>query len=228
MTRSAANRAARADAGRPQAEVGLGDCIDCGLCVQVCPTGIDIRDGLQYQCIGCAACIDVCDDVMDKMNYPRGLIRYSTERALEHKQYRLLRPRIIIYTVILLALCIAFVTSLATTEPAILDVIRDRNTLYRDVGTRGIQNNYTIRVVNKQNQERDYELRVSGIEGIAIESTTRFTVGPESVHSLPVSVIVPHEQATGGQKIDFELVSTDGSDIRIVEESRFRGPLESP
>lgn len=207
---------------------GLGDCIDCTMCVQVCPTGIDIRQGLQYECIACAACIDACDSVMDKMNYPRGLIRYSTERALEHKQYRLMRPRIIIYTVILLALCIAFVTSLATTEPAILDVIRDRNTLYRDVGTRGIQNNYTIRVVNKQNQERDYVLSVSGIEGIAIESATRFTVGPESVHSTPVSVIVPHKQATGGQAIEFQLVSTDGSDIRIVEESRFRGPLESP
>ena len=207
---------------------GLGDCIDCTMCVQVCPTGIDIRQGLQYECIACAACIDACDSVMDKMKYPRGLIRYSTERALEHKRYRLLRPRIIIYTVILLALCVAFVTSLATSDQAILDVIRDRNTLYRDVGTRGIQNNYTIRVVNKQNQERDYVLSVSGIEGIAIESVSRFTVGPESVHSLPVSVVVPHAHAAGGQAIEFQLLSTDGSDIRIVEESRFRGPLNNP
>jgi cytochrome c oxidase accessory protein FixG len=195
------------------------------MCVQVCPTGIDIREGLQYECIACAACVDACDSVMDKMNYPRGLIRYSTERALEHKQYRFIRPRTIIYSVILATLCIAFVTSLAVSEPAILDVIRDRNTLYRDVGVRGIQNNYTVRIVNKKNEEHDFALQVGGIEGIRIESPTAVTVAAESVHSLPVSVLVPHAHAAGGQTIEFELVSTDGSNIRIVEESRFRGPV---
>jgi cytochrome c oxidase accessory protein FixG len=204
---------------------GLGDCIDCTMCVQVCPTGIDIREGLQYECIACAACVDACDSVMDKMNYPRGLIRYSTERALEHKQYRLIRPRTIIYSVILATLGIAFVMSLAFSDPAILDVIRDRNTLYRDVGVRGIQNNYTVRIVNKKNEEHDFALQVGGIEGIRIESPTAVTVAAESVHTLPVSVLVPHEHAAGGQTIEFELVSTDGSNIRIVEESRFRGPI---
>jgi ferredoxin len=109
--------------------------------VQDCPTGIDIRKGLQYECIACAACIDACDQVMDKMDYPRGLIRYSTEHALEHKQYRLLRPRTLIYGGILVTLCVALVSAMALTQPVILDVIRDRNTLYRDVGSRGIQNN---------------------------------------------------------------------------------------
>lgn len=205
---------------------GLGDCIDCTMCVQVCPTGIDIRKGLQYECIACAACIDACDSVMDKMDYPRGLIRYSTERALEHRKYRLLRPRTFVYGAILLVLCSALVTSLALTEPVILDVLRDRNALYRDAGRRGIQNNYTIRVVNKHNATHEYRLDVSGIEGIRIDSQTVMSVGPESVYTLPVSVLVPHEYAAGGQTVEFHLEATDGSDIRVSEESRFRGPNE--
>jgi cytochrome c oxidase accessory protein FixG len=205
---------------------GLGDCIDCTMCVQVCPTGIDIRKGLQYECIACAACIDACDQVMDKMEYPRGLIRYSTERALEHKRYRLLRPRTLVYGGILLTLCVSLVSAMALSKPVILDVIRDRNTLYRDVGQRGIQNNYTIRVVNKHNVPHQYVLGVSGIAGIQIETPTEFSVAGESVFTLPVSVVVPHESARGGQVIKFRLSSEDSSNIVIVEESRFRGPTE--
>ena len=107
------------------------------MCVQVCPTGIDIRDGLQYECIACAACIDACDAVMDKVGYPRGLVRYSTERALEHKKYRLLRPRTMVYTGVLTALLALMVSLIVLRTPVILDVIRDRNTLYRDVGRAG-------------------------------------------------------------------------------------------
>ncbi|HSD71072.1 MAG TPA: 4Fe-4S dicluster domain-containing protein, partial [Woeseiaceae bacterium] len=205
---------------------GLGDCIDCTMCVQVCPTGIDIRNGLQYECIACAACIDACDQVMDKMQYPRGLIRYSTERAMEHKKYRLLRPRTLIYSGILATLCIALVASLAMNDPVILDVIRDRNTLYRDIGRRGIQNNYTVRIINKHNVAHDYVLTVSGIEGIEIESEKQFSVGGESVFTLPVSVVAPHEGAAGGHVIEFRLQSQDDSNIVVVEESRFRGPTE--
>jgi cytochrome c oxidase accessory protein FixG len=207
---------------------GQGDCIDCTMCVQVCPTGIDIRKGLQYECIACAACIDACDSVMDKMSYPRGLIRYSTERAMEHKTYRLLRPRTIVYSSVLAVVCIVLVSSLALTEPVILDVIRDRNALYRDVGRAGIQNTYTVRVVNKHNTPHAYRLAASGIEGIRLQPETDFSVAAESVYTLPVSVTVPHEQAGGGHEIVFHLEATDGSNIRISEESRFRGPLESP
>jgi cytochrome c oxidase accessory protein FixG len=197
------------------------------MCVQVCPTGIDIRKGLQYECIACAACIDACDSVMDKMSYPRGLIRYSTERAMEHRKYRLFRPRTLVYGSLLAILCIALVTSLALTKPVILDVIRDRNALYRDVGRAGIQNTYTVRVVNKHNTPHDYKLGVSGIEGIRLESDPTFSIAAESVITLPVSVTVPHENAGGGHAIQFHLDSTDGSDIRISEESRFRGPTEN-
>jgi cytochrome c oxidase accessory protein FixG len=213
--------------GLDHKQQGQGDCIDCTMCVQVCPTGIDIRKGLQYECIACAACIDACDSVMDKMHYPRGLIRYSTEHAMEHRKYRLFRPRTIVYSSLLAILCVALVTSLALTKPVILDVIRDRNALYRDVGREGIQNTYTIRVVNKHNTAHDYQLAVSGPDGIRLESNGAFSVAPESVFTLPVSVTVPHESAGGGHTILFHLRSTDGSDIRISEESRFRGPMEN-
>ncbi len=205
---------------------GLGDCIDCTMCVQVCPTGIDIREGLQYECIACAACIDACDSVMDKFGYPRGLVRYSTERALEHKKYRFVRPRTIVYSAVLTILIVAMVSSIVLRKPVILDVIRDRNTLYRDVGRLGIENNYTIRVINKHNESHDYRLSVSGVEGMSIRSETTFSLSGESVLTLPVSVIVPHEHAGGGQVIEFHLDATDGSGISVTEESRFRGPTE--
>ena len=205
---------------------GLGDCIDCTMCVQVCPTGIDIRKGLQYECIACAACIDACDTVMDKVGYPRGLIRYSTEHSLEHKQYHLWRPRTLIYSAILVTLIVTLVASMALRAPVIMDVIRDRNTLYKDVGQQGIENNYTIRIVNKHNQAHAYRLSVSGIEGIRIRTQAEFEVPGESVYTLPVSVTAPHAGAGGGHVIQFEITSVDGSDISVVEESRFRGPTE--
>ncbi len=202
---------------------GLGSCIDCTMCVQVCPTGIDIREGLQYECIGCAACIDACDQIMDKMSYPRGLIRYSTENAILHKTYSLIRPRTIIYSLVLAVLVAVMVSSIILRKPVILDVLRDRNALYRDVGRQGIANSYTLRIVNKHNINHEYVLSVSGIEGIAIQSKTRVTVPAETVFTLPTSVTAPHESAVGGNTIEFILESVDGS-IHIVEESRFRGP----
>ncbi|MGI9202471.1 MAG: FixG Ig-like domain-containing protein, partial [Woeseiaceae bacterium] len=172
------------------------------------------------------ACIDACDTIMDKVGTPRGLIRYSTERALEHKSYRLIRPRTLVYTGILTILLATLVTTIALRKPVIMDVIRDRNALYRDVGRQGIENSYTIRVINKHNEDHEYELSVAGIEQMQIQTDTRFSLDGESVMTLPVSVVVPHELAGGGHVIEFRLDSTDGSDISIAEESRFRGPIE--
>ncbi len=205
---------------------GLGDCIDCTMCVQVCPTGIDIREGLQYECIACAACIDACDTVMDKVGSPRGLIRYSTERALEHKSYRLIRPRTVVYSGILVVLLASMVASMALRKPTIMDVIRDRNALYRDVGRQGIENSFTIRIINKHNEDHRYDLDVSGLDGIQLRTDTELAVAGESVVTVPVAVTVPHENAAGGNIIRFTLTSTDGSNIKVVEESRFRGPAE--
>jgi cytochrome c oxidase accessory protein FixG len=218
-------RGSRKKGEDPRAK-GLGDCVDCTMCVQVCPTGIDIRQGLQYECIACAACIDACDTIMDKVGYPRGLIRYSTERALEHKSYRLIRPRTIVYTGILTVLLSLMVALLATRSPVILDVMRDRNALYRDVGRDGIQNSYTIRVINKHNEDHDYALSVSGIDGMRITTDTTVSVPGESVVSLPTAVIVPHEYAAGGHVIEFRIDAEDDSGISMTQESRFRGPTE--
>ncbi len=205
---------------------GLGDCIDCTMCVQVCPTGIDIRKGLQYECIACAACVDACDSVMDKMQYPRGLIRYSTEHALHHEPYKLLRARTVIYSLILTALVAAMISFMMLRQPVIMDVIRDRNTLYRDVGRQGIENSYTIRVINKHNQEHRYRLSVSGLDGLTIRTETEFSLAPESVYTIPTSVTAPHESAVGGNIIEFRVESLDDASIAVTEESRFRGPVE--
>jgi cytochrome c oxidase accessory protein FixG len=216
-------RGSRRRGADPRA-AGLGDCIDCTLCVQVCPTGIDIRKGLQYECIACAACIDACDSVMDRMNYPRGLIRYTTEHAIEHKRYHLFRPRTVIYSVLLATLVSAMAGAILLRKPVIVDVMRDRNVLYRDVGRRGIENVYTLRIVNKQNVDRVYEVEVRGIPGIALAESRPVAVPAESVHTLPIAVTVPHERAAGGQAIEFVVRALDDSGIEIVEESRFRGP----
>ena len=135
-------RGARRRGTEPRAQ-GLGDCIDCTLCVQVCPTGIDIRKGLQYECIACAACIDACDDVMDKMGSPRGLIRYTTEHAMHGKTTHVLRPRMVVYAALLLVGTGTLLYSLITRTPLILDVIRDRNALYREVRGDWIENAYS-------------------------------------------------------------------------------------
>lgn len=205
---------------------GLGDCIDCTICVQVCPTGIDIRKGLQYECIACAACIDACDTVMDKMNYPRGLIRYTTEHAIQHKRYRLLRPRTLVYSFILLTLLSLMTAAMVLRPPVIVDVIRDRNALYRDVGRDGIVNDYSVRIVNKQNVDREYVLAVRGIEGAELRSESRFSVPAESVFTLPASVLVPHSFAAGGHAIEFVVTDQNEPSLQVIEESRFRGPVE--
>ncbi len=205
----------------------LGDCIDCTMCVQVCPTGIDIREGLQYECIACAACIDACDEVMDKMNYPRGLVRYSTEHAMTGKPTRILRPRLIIYSALLLLFTGLFVTSLATKPPLIVDVIRDRNALYRDVGREGIENTFTVHAINKDQRAHSYTLTVTGIDGIRIVTETEVTIDAESGLRIPVAVRVPHENAGGGQSIEFTLSANDGSNTTLSEDSRFRGPVTS-
>ena len=205
---------------------GLGDCIDCTMCVQVCPTGIDIRKGLQYECIACAMCIDACDNIMDKMNYPRGLIRYSTENEILNKGYHVVRPRTIVYSIILSVLVITMASAMLTRQPLILDVLRDRNTLYRDVGRNGIENSYTLRIVNKHNMDHDYVLSVRGLDGIAIQTQTRLSIPAESVFTVPTAVTAPHEVAIGGRTIEFVLESVDDNSIQVVEESRFRGPSE--
>lgn len=207
-------------------KLNLGDCIDCQMCVQVCPTGIDIRKGLQYECIACAACIDACDGVMKKMSYAPGLIRYTTQQALDGKKTRILRPRILIYGTLLSLICAAFVYVLATRIPLELDVIRDRNTLYRESTPGYIENVYTLRIINKDTATHEYTLSVAGIPTIELDTDVEIIrVDPGEVMTLPVRVIVEDGiAASGGHDIEFSLVTRDIDAHGSTEIGRFFAP----
>jgi polyferredoxin len=203
----------------------LGDCIDCTICVQVCPTGIDIRNGLQYECIACGACIDACNDVMDKMGYARGLIRYTTQNAIDGGQTRVARPRIVVYTVLLVALVAAWAWGVTTRSTLIVDVLRDRNALYRSAADGRIENGYTLKLVNKAGQARGFRIEVaSKTPGIALrEMEQPVHAEAEEVLSLPVVLSAP-ASVTGRQDVVFTVRSEDGAASETVD-STFFGPL---
>ena len=202
---------------------GLGDCVDCGVCVQVCPTGIDIRNGLQYECIACGACIDACDEVMDKMGYPRGLIRYSTQNAIDGKDTRVLRPRIFLYGLLLLGLCGAWLWGVTHRSELIAEVLRDRNALYREAADGHVENDYTLKLINKSQETRRYRISLEPAgDGLRLSGPAVVEAGPEQV--LPVTLSVAADAGTGGRRdIRFVVESEDGRDRRIIESSFF-GP----
>ncbi len=221
------------------AQLGLGSCIDCGLCVQVCPTGIDIRKGLQYECIGCAACIDVCDGIMDKMGYAPGLIRYATQNSLSQhldKQQilkRVLRPRVLIYTAILAIICIAFVASIALRDPFRVDVVRDRASLARQVEDGRIENVYRLQIMNAAERVQHYRIQVDGLTGIKLVGVPEVVeVLPAEARWITVSVQVPYESSqqagTGAHPIHFQIERVPGegapSAITLSEKSTFIVP----
>ncbi len=209
---------------------GLGDCIDCTICVQVCPTGIDIREGLQYQCIACAACVDACDQVMQRMNYPKGLIRYTTENAVTGAPARISRPRVLIYGFILLGLSVALGVSLALRTPLILDVIRDRNALYRETAEGLVENVYTLKIVNMDDASHDFSISVRGIPGVEL-LLDRAPVGVAGgeVRSIPVRLRVdPYSLENPSSRVVFELAATDNPSLKVETEGRFLGPSVKP
>lgn len=204
---------------------GLGDCIDCTLCVQVCPTGIDIRKGLQYECIACAACIDACDDVMDKMGSPRGLIRYTTEHAMSGKASRIARPRLFVYGFLLSAAASAIVYSLAVRTPLILDVIRDRNALYREVHGGLIENIYTIRIINEDDKAHAYRLEAAGLNSLqVVDPVGEIEVPAGSVSTVPVRLQASGDVAEGVHAITLSIKAEDVPHIARTEQTRFIGP----
>ncbi len=212
--------------GAEPASLGLGDCVDCNVCVQVCPTGIDIRDGLQYECIACSACIDACDDIMDKMSYPRGLIRYTTENSALGKGKRILRPRILVYATILLLLCGMLLTHIIQRIPLDLDVIRDRNALYRETRDGLIENVYTLKILNMDSRPHRYYIEADGVDGMLLA-----TEKPEvEVAAGAVEEFVVRLQADEfnleqqSQTVRFHLQAADVNHLRVTEEARFVGP----
>ena len=196
-------RGARSKKADP-ASLGLGACVDCTLCVQVCPTGIDIRNGLQYECIGCGACADVCDTVMDKVGYPRGLVKYSTEHALKNgwtKQQTLrhvFRPRVLIYMAILLVVVAALLTSLGLRKPFRVDVVRDRAALARIVSGGKIENVYRLQIMNAAETPLNFRLAAEGLPGLTWVTDSEVQVAPTESLWVSVRLQLPYDAVPSG------------------------------
>ncbi|SFD23108.1 cytochrome c oxidase accessory protein CcoG [Massilia yuzhufengensis] len=208
-----------------------GDCIDCSMCVQVCPTGIDIRKGLQIECIGCAACVDACNSVMDKVERPRGLIRFATENALAHKlslaqvRARVLRPRVLVYTAVLAVFGTAMAASLALRNPLKLDVIRDRGAMGREVEDGMIENVYRLQVMNTTEQPQRLRVGVEGIASARVASGSVIEIGAATTLAVPVRVrIAGGDGKPGSNRIAFNLASGDGGALQVSEDASFIVP----
>jgi cytochrome c oxidase accessory protein FixG len=208
---------------------GLGTCVDCGVCVQVCPTGIDIRNGLQYECIGCAACIDGCDQIMDKMGYPRGLIRYTTENVVKGKYpdsgilKHVLRPRTLIYTTLMLIIGGAFVYSLAMRVPLRVDVVRDRAALSKETDEGMIENVYRLQLINKDDAPHSYTIQAQGINGLRVVMASQdIAATPLQTIDIPVSLIADPVELKGRSiKVTFTIQATDDPRIRDEVATKF-------
>jgi cytochrome c oxidase accessory protein FixG len=222
-------RGARSRKADP-AELKLGACVDCTLCVQVCPTGIDIRKGLQYECIGCGACADVCDTVMDKLGYARGLVKYSTQNAIRNRWTRketwkhVLRPRVLIYSTILLGICVAMMVSLSLRTPLKVDVVRDRGTLARIVAGGMIENVYRLQLMNATEVDQTYRITASGLPGLTVASESLMQVDATQSRWVAVRVQLPYDAApAGSHTIHFEIAAQDAPH-RVHEKSVFLVP----
>ncbi|UYM17066.1 cytochrome c oxidase accessory protein CcoG [Endozoicomonas euniceicola] len=210
-------------------EAGLGDCIDCRVCVQVCPTGIDIRDGLQIGCIGCAACIDACNSIMDKMGYEQGLVRYTTDNQLAGQPTHWLRPRLIGYASALLVMTGLFLWTLTHRSPLEFEVLRDRNVLYRTLPGERIENIFTLKIANKTDQDQPLTLSFSGIPDLRSESQTTFVVNSGEVAEQIIQLSAPvAELKAPGLDIEFILTNQTSDSISASSDSRFISPVKHP
>jgi cytochrome c oxidase accessory protein FixG len=216
---------------RKEGNEGLGDCVDCGYCVSVCPTGIDIRKGLQIDCIACGACIDACDQVMDRMQMPRGLIRYSTENVIKGKRppgrwhSHILRPRVIGYALLLAAVVGVMLFALATREPLRVNVIREGSVLSRPTADGRIENLYRVKVFNMDEEPRRFRMQAEGLPSLslAVFGGAEFEVPAVAFRTLEVYLRVDPEQVPKGvHDVRFTVLSSDDeSALRVVEKSTF-------
>ncbi len=215
-----------ADAGKD-----LGACIDCSMCVQVCPTGIDIRNGLQYECIGCGACIDACNTVMDKIGAPRGLVRYWTDHAMKYrwtsKQIlnHMFRPRVLIYSTILIVILSVFFGTLFTRTPLKMDVIRDRGSMGREVEDGMVENVYRLQIMNTSEAPQRYRLTVEGIDSVQLQGQDEISLGATESRAVPVAVRTADGKGDkGSNKIYFTLTAIDDPAVTVREKAVFFVP----
>lgn len=203
---------------------GLGDCIDCQMCVQVCPTGIDIRNGLQMQCIGCAACVDACDSIMDKMGYAKGLVRYSSEQELTQGKGHIIRPKLIAYAAVLVAMIAAFIWALTFRPMVSVDVAKSR-TLYQKNSEGEIENGYVIKIINKDQKPRYFNIEGIGMESMRISGKTHVHVEAGAMIEVPVTLAVAQSKLEKvATDIQFRVAATDGATTH-AEASTFIGPV---
>lgn len=211
---------------------GLGDCIDCTLCVQVCPAGIDIRDGLQYECIGCGLCVDACNTVMDKMHYPRGLIRFSTQNGVSKGWgkaeilRRVLRPRVLIYTAILVALCVGMLASLVVRSPLKVDVVRDRAALSRIVAGGKLENIYRLQIMNATEAPQRYRIAARGMQGLELASEAEFEIDAAQSRWVAVRLHIPYGSAPAGSHVVHFDIESLGTGAMVSEKSVFLVPRQ--
>ncbi len=204
-----------------------GDCVDCSMCVQVCPTGIDIRDGLQYQCIGCALCVDACDSIMEKINKPKGLIRYTTENELAGGKLHVFRPRFFGYSFALITMMTLLAYAVFSRTPFELDIERDRGRLYQVTVNDTITNAYTLKLMNMSNEPHEYLISVEGLNGVNIIGKTDWALDVNQLKEVTLNLeIDPEVTKTKASKTDIEFVITDATTGEEVtrEESRFIAP----
>jgi cytochrome c oxidase accessory protein FixG len=205
-------------------KLGLGDCIDCDLCVQVCPTGIDIRDGLQYECINCGACIDVCNQTMDRMGYEKDLISYTTEHKLSGKHTKVMRPKLIGYGGIMLLMLGLFFLQVVNVEPVGMSVLRDRNQLFKVNAEGFVENTYNLKVINKTQQQQTYTLDVTGLSDVTWYGKQSIEVAPGEVLNLPISIGVSTENLNSPVST-IQFILTDSNQFTVEVESRFVNKL---
>ena len=218
-------RGARAKKDDP-VEKGLGACIGCTLCVQVCPTGIDIREGLQIECIACAACIDVCDQVMEKMDYKKGLISYTTEHRLSGDKTRVFRPRIAVYAVLLLALVAGVIYAVNNRVLLRADLLRERNALYRELPGNQIENVYTLKLINMDFKPHQYKIEVLNNDDIRLLISPEPELDSEEVGNFILRMQAPTTAGRGSMKVDVRFSTLDEPIIERTISARFLMPFD--
>ncbi len=207
-----------------------GHCINCNQCVVVCPTGIDIRDGLQMECIACGLCIDACDNVMEKMNLPKGLIRYDTMAHLENptkeNKFKAIRLRTILYTTLLIVVCFLMLKSLVLKDPFELAVIPDRNPIFVTMSDGSIRNGYSIKIMNKTHEKQYFRLNLTNPKSDKVilkmqnGDLNNLTVEPQKVKSFKIYVILPQNllnNIDGRRLIDFEIKDKNNQETKNIE-----------
>ena len=209
---------------------GLGDCIDCTLCVQVCPVGIDIRNGLQYECIGCGLCVDACDTVMDKMGYAKGLVRFSTQNGVAQGwsqsqiMRRVFRPRVLVYSAILISLCVAMLVSLVMRTPLKVDVVRDRAALSRIVAGGKLENIYRLQIMNATEVSQRYRISARGLDGLEVASEAEVQIDAAQSRWVPVRLQIPYGSMPSGSHPFYFDIQTVNGDAQLTEKSVFLVP----